>query len=175
VPSQWKGKSSADGKPLSGSSLFSKRPNQALRPRAVAQRVRVAERTEGCVAPAPAPTPRTTSGPVSTYCSLGSLNGSGLLACFSLALVSNIHRALAPGFSHRAFQINPTHNQKKACTHVMYPMHGPSPRSPARRTSSPPPTPSRLHPAALLLLPPYIIFFFGPVVVRGECVAEWSQ
>jgi len=41
---------------------------------------------------------------VSTYGSRGSLNGSGLLACFSFALVSSIHRAIAPVFSHRVFE-----------------------------------------------------------------------
>jgi len=53
--------------------------------------------------------------------------------------------------------------------------HGPSPRSPARRTPSPPPTPSCLHRPALLLLPSYVTYSFGPVLVRGKVVTVTSR
>jgi hypothetical protein len=75
--------------------------------RAAAQRVRVAEHTLRRSRAGPHPPGRP---PVSIYCSLGSLNDFGLLACFSLALMSSIHGALAPGFLHRILQIKPTHN-----------------------------------------------------------------
>lgn len=50
--------------------------------------------------------------PVSTYVTNGYLSGSALLACLHFAMVSTLHRILAPGLSHRFFQIKPTHNQE---------------------------------------------------------------